>query len=59
MIDDDRRARKVARERGGLAHVPPRRLQVVGQAVALEQRIAVAPARIAHRAGRAGDDCSG
>jgi hypothetical protein len=29
VVDDDRRARKVTRERGGFAHVPPWRLQVV------------------------------
>lgn len=55
MVDDDLRARKVARKRGGFGHMPPRRLQVVGQSISLEECVTLLPARIAHRS-RCADD---
>ena len=51
MVDDDLRAGKVARQIGRGVEVPPRRLQIEGQAVPVQGRVAAPPARVVHRTG--------
>src|SRR4051794_5332430 len=59
VIEDDHRSGKVSGEFGGRVEMPPRRLQVEGEAVPGEKAVAIAPARIVHRARRIAPRCIG